>query len=254
LDWESKVRTSIFSMAGAMLAMLLVSSQIVYAVNETQNILINEELQIPGAVLPPGKYALSVVEHFYDRAIVKISRVGGSERYLVLAAPNTVKENSAGGLVFFRQSGDTKAALKAWGALEFVYPNAQALKIIEESGQTALALDPATDRLPVKMSRDDMKAVTLWLLAPKQVTSGNRRMGVTAVKYASASDSSATTSVARPPAVPAPMQVASASVQHPGNKLPKTASSNYAYLLYGAILFSLGAGIRTLRVRRGMAL
>jgi hypothetical protein len=65
-----------------MLAMLLVSSQIVYAVNETQNILINEELQIPGAVLPAGKYALSVAEHFYNRAIVKISRVGGSERYL----------------------------------------------------------------------------------------------------------------------------------------------------------------------------
>jgi hypothetical protein len=139
-----------------MLAMVLASSQIVYAVNETQNILINEELQIPGAVLPAGKYALSVAEHFYDRAIVKISRVGGSERYLVLAAPNAGKQDSAGGLVFFRQSGDTKGALKAWGGLEFVYPKAQAVKI--------------------------------------------------------------------------------------------------TYLLYGAILFSLGAGIRTLRVRQGMAL
>jgi hypothetical protein len=237
-----------------MLAMLLISSQIVYAVNETQNILINEELQIPGAVLPPGKYALSVSEHLYDRAIVKISRVGGSERYFVLAAPNAGKQDSAGGLVFFRQSGDTKAALKAWGGLEFVYPKAQAVKIIEESGQTVLALDPAADQLPVKMSREDMKVVRLWLLAPKQVTSGNRGMGVTAVKYASASDSSATVSVVKPAAVPAPTQTASASVQHSRKKLPKTASSNYTYLLYGTVLFSLGAGIRTLRVRQGMAL
>jgi hypothetical protein len=135
-----------------------------------------------------------------------------------------------------------------------VYPKAQAVKITEESGQTVLAVDPAADKLPVKMNREDMKAVTLWLLAPKQITSGNRGVGVTAVKYASASDSSATASVARPPAVRVPMQVASASVQHPRQKLPKTASSNYTYLLYGAILFSLGAGIRTLRVRQGMAL
>jgi hypothetical protein len=244
--------TSIFSTGAAIPVTLFILSQIVYAGNETQNILINEELQVPGAVLVPGKYTLSAADHLYDRTIVQVSRVGHNERYFMLAVPAT-KVDNGGGLTFFRQNEDGKAALKAWGALEFVYPKAQAIKISGESGETVLAVDPEADKLPVKMSRDHMRVVTLWSVSPKQLTSDKRGMGVSVVKYASASDSSATAGVPTVPAV-VPVQNARASSHQTAKKLPKTASNNYAYLLYGVILFGLGAGLRGLRVRQGMSL
>jgi hypothetical protein len=247
------VRISTVSIASLLAALILIPSKIVYAGNETQNILINEDLQIPGAVLTPGKYALSVADQLYDRAIVRIERVGRKERYLVLAVPSAgAKSDKSGALVFFRRSFDGKAALRRWGGLEFVYPKAEAVKITGDSGQTVLAMDPASEKLPGRLSQEDMKIVTLWAVSPMQVTAENRGVGVRVAKYASASDSSATVSVPLV-ASAAPEQV-SAHGRHVVKKLPKTASNNFAYLLYGAILVSLASVVRGFRMRQGMEL
>ena len=244
------MRKSIGSIASLCAAFLFIPSQIVYAGNETQNILINEDLQIPGAVLPPGKYVVSVANQLYDRSIVQISRIGRNERYLVLAVPVAdAKSDQPGVLSFFRQSFDDKAALRRWGGLEFVYPKAEAVKITADSGQSVLASDPAFDKLPVHLSQADMKIVTLWAIAPLQVTAENRGVGVSATKYASVSDSSATVGVSHTTAA-AP--VAGAPHHQAIKKLPKTASNNYAYLLYGVILLSIAGGLRGFRGRQGM--
>jgi hypothetical protein len=170
----------------------------------------------------------------------------------VLAVPSgDAKDERDGGLVFFRRGFDEKAALKGWGGLEFVYAKADAEKLIQQSGQTVMAADPAADKLPVKMGHDDMKAVTLWALSPKQVTADNHGVGLTAVKYASAGDSSAT--AALPVATPVVSDKAKAGHALP-KKLPKTASNNYLYLLCGTVLFGLGGCIRTLRARQGSIL
>ena len=202
------------------------------------------------SVLTPGKYAVSVADQLYDRSIVQISRVGRNERYLVLAVPIAVaKSDLPGTLWFFRQHFDSKPALRRWGGLEFVYPKAEAVKITADSGQTVLASDPAFDKLPGHLSQDDMKIVTLWAVAPLQVTAENRGVGVTATKYASVSDSSAT--VSTPPAASA--APAASGRDHPAiKKLPKTASNNYAYLLCGLILLSVAGGLRGFRMRQGM--
>ncbi len=78
--------------------------------------------------------------------------------------------------------------------LEFVYPKLEAAKISRESGESVLAADPESDKLPVNLSADDTKVVTLWLLSPKRVTADHRGEGLTAEKYESGNDS----------AVPAP--------------------------------------------------
>jgi hypothetical protein len=246
------VRISIGSRASLLVAFTLMCSQIIYAGNERQNILINEDLQIPGVVLAPGKYALSVADQLYDRSIVQISRLGRNESYLVLAVPSAgAKSDKSGGLAFFRRSFDGKSALRRWGGLEFVYPKAEAVKITGDSGQTVLAVDPASDKLTGHLSPADMKIVTLWAVSPIQVTAENRGVGVTAAKYASANDSSATLSIPLT-ASSAPVQVDNVRGHRVIKKLPKTASSNYSYLLYGVILLSAAAGMRSFRVRQGI--
>jgi LPXTG-motif cell wall-anchored protein len=248
------VKIFIGSIAGLFAAFLCIPSQLAYAGNETQNILINEDLQIPGAVLAPGKYVLSVADQLYDRMIVQITRQGRNERYLVLAVPSAAANNNKSGeLVFFRRSSDGRAALRRWGGLEFVYPKPEAVKITADSGQNALAIDPVSDKLPAHLSQEDMKIVTLWAVSPIKVTAENRGVGVTAAKYASATDSSATMSSPLTRAA-APVQVSNVHGRRVVKKLPKTASNNYAYLLYGAVLLSVAGGIRGYRIRPGMAL
>lgn len=236
--------TSKHSISAALLAVLFLSSGVGSAATTAQNILINEDLQVPGVVLKPGKYGLAVEDRLYDRVIIKMWSEKSKESYFFLAVPNAeLKDERVGGLIFYRENGGTTPALRGWKGLELVYPKADAIKITGDSGEAVLASDPASDKLPSRMSRSDMKVVTLWSLAPKELTSDKRGMGVKAAKYASALDSSATVSA---PALAA-KKVERASTSAPAVKrLPKTASNNYSFVLWGTILLGLSASLRRL--------
>lgn len=186
-----------------------------------QQIKIDQAMQIPGTVLPPGTYTISLEDRLHGRAIVRIENgAGGGQHELLLSVPSLqIGGTGSGGLIFF-QSGDGRQILRGWECpgcakpLELVYSKDEAVKITAETGQPVLAADPAYDKLPADLSPDDMKVVTLWLLSPERV-SQNRGVGLKAVKYAAP---------AGMPAVPT------------RSNLPQTASDTYAWGAAGMAL------------------
>ncbi|MGI9070533.1 MAG: hypothetical protein ACR2JB_04200 [Bryobacteraceae bacterium] len=214
--------------------------------NAAQKISIDKQLQIPGAVLEPGDYTFSQEDMMRDRAIVRIENAGRDSHYLVLSVLNeNLPNKSQNGLILFNSNDDKKHVLKGWAclgcaaALEFVYPKLEAVKITENSGESVLAVDPKSDKLPVKLSADDMKIVTLWLLSPKRITADNRGEGVHAAKYEAARRVSEAASAPR-----------SLSQDQP-SRLPKTASNTFSLALCGLLAIAAAAGLRMRRIRRG---
>jgi LPXTG-motif cell wall-anchored protein len=165
---------------------------------EPQNIVIERAMQIPGAILTPGQYTLSVEDRMKGRAIVRIdsTAANGEHHFLLLTVPNSKIETNAGGqIILFPSSDGEKQILRAWScpgcdvALEIVYPKLEAVQIVANTGQSVMAADPVYDKLPVNLSADDMKVVTLWLLSPERI-SNQRGVGLQAVKYTSDATSS----------------------------------------------------------------
>jgi LPXTG-motif cell wall-anchored protein len=159
--------------------------------NVSQNVTLDEKLQIPGASLKPGEYTFSVEDRLQDRAIVRITSQDQSKHFLVLTVPNgQMGQPGSDALVLFTNASGRNRALRGWACpacspgLEFVYPKAEAAKLTDETGEAVLAVDPTYDKLPGNLSADDMKVVTLWLLSPERVTAGNKGKGVKAEKYA----------------------------------------------------------------------
>jgi len=198
---------------------------------DSQQIVIDHALRIPGETLQPGKYTLSLEDRLRGRAIVRIANEANGQHTFLLSVPSLkITSNESPGLIFFTDQ-DSQQILRGWlcpscsKPLELVYGKEEAVKISGETGQSVLAADPAYDKLPANLSPDDMKVVTLWLLSPERVSNG-RGVGLKAAKYVA------------PPGMPAvPTR----------NQLPQTASSAYSFMTAG---FAWLAGFGMLRVRR----
>lgn len=267
------------------LSLLVSPGALLRAAENGQTVNVTDKLQIPGATLKSGTYTFSVEDRLADRSIVRITSQSGDQHYLLLTVPNRkLSADSSSQLSYFTTKEDKKNALRAWkcpdcsSPLEFVYPKLEAVKITDESTQPVLAVDPTYDKLPANLSADDMKVVTLWLLAPERITADNVGKGVKAAKYlgesntnnaetASASAPTApetptvpeTPTAAATPApavssVPAPgvTEVASNSMPHVPHRqhLPKTGSDTGLLLLCGLAALT-GAGLLHMRRTRG---
>ncbi len=169
---------------------------------DAQDVKLSGPTEIPGSDLQAGDYTFSVEDRLPDRAIVRINRSDKDEHYLVLAVPSsTIKSKSSDGVVFYTTSEAGAKAIRGWkcascsSALEFVYPKLEAVKLTGSSAQPVLAVDPTSDKLPENLSADDMKVVTLWLLAPKTITADHHGEGVDAKKYVAAENVQPTATV-----------------------------------------------------------
>ncbi len=204
------------------------------ATTDSQTITIDRTLQIPGEILQPGSYTISLEDRLRDRAIVRIdSRDKGHHTFLLTVPSLKVGDGSESNLIFFANQGEQQT-LRGWRCpsctkpLEFVYGKEEAVKITADTGQSVLAADPAYDKLPADLSPDDMKVVTLWLLSPERV-SGNRGVGLKAAKYVPPQGM---------PAVPT------------RNRLPQTATKMYETAAMGCALLFAFAALRIRRLRR----
>ncbi len=219
--------------------------------NAEQNVTLEHQLQIPGAVLNPGSYTFSIEDTMQDRTVVRIDTVNKSTHYLVLAVPNGKLVGSAqDGLILFTARDEKTQALKGWmcpdctSPLEFVYPKMEALKITDDSGESVLAVDPESEKLPSNLSADDMKVVTLWLLSPKRITAGDQQKSLTAEKYQAPNSASAPSSAAKTPTTPAASEPVSAR-----GRLPQTAGNTFSFALWGLLAIVIALGLRLTRVR-----
>lgn len=191
---------------------------------DSQDVSFDKPVQIPEAVLQPGKYSIRLEDRMADRAIVRITEPSGTEHYL-LTVPSKSLKAAGKGLIFFPDSNGAEA-LNGWECsgckrpLEFVYPKDEAVKLTASTGKPILAYDPSYDKLPANLSPADRKVVTLWLLAPKTVTPQGTGEGLTAAKYS------------------APRAMASAEPLP--KTMPKTASLAFLELLAGIVSFIAG--------------
>jgi LPXTG-motif cell wall-anchored protein len=208
----------------------LVSNAPVFAATNTQTITLTRDLQIPGETLKPGAYTLAVEDRMQDRAIVRLSSVGGGPHYLLLGVPNSeLNDRGEKGIILFGAADPSKRILQGWlcpkcsSALELVYPKLEAVQITKDTGESALAVDPVSDKLPVNLSPDDMKVVTLWLLSPERIVAGHRGEGLKAAKYSPAASL--------------------ADSRH----LPHTASNAYWFALFGMLSLALSLVVRSSR-------
>jgi LPXTG-motif cell wall-anchored protein len=194
---------------------------------DTQNVSFDKPVQIPEAVLQPGKYKIQLEDHLADRAIVRITEPSGTDHYL-LTVPSKKLSASSKGLIFFAAPTDTEV-LHGWECagckrpLEFVYPKDEAVKLTASTGKPILAYDSSYDKLPDNLSAEDRKVVTLWLLSPKTVTAEGKGEGLTAAKFSS------------------PRLTASAEALP--KKLPKTSSNGFSEVALGLVSLLLAAAL-----------
>jgi hypothetical protein len=256
----------------------------VWAADPSQQITTNAKVKIPGSDLNPGTYTFAVEDRLNDRAIVRITSQDGNKHFLVLTVPNPKLQTTPGSeLIYFFSDKGGDQVLHGWNCpgctepLEFVYPKAEAAKITDRTAESVLAVDPTYDKLPVHLSEDDMKVVTLWLLSPERITAAHKGSGVAAEKYAEVlanrqnpgsqanAPSSTLAQTSAPAAQPGPnpapvqdpVQMASAatttspsaeSSRQRRRALPHTASNTFLYAFIG-LVFVLSASVLRLARR-----
>ncbi len=250
-------------------AVLLTMSPIVLHAAEGDQVTLATDTAIPGSTLPAGSYTFQVEDRLSDRAIVKVLAADGTQKAILLAAPNSsMKKQGSNSLVVVREDNGTSAAQgyicgTCSEALEFVYPKADAVALATKTKQPFLAMDPESDKIShsgADLTSDDMKVVTLWLLTPTRVAPGSEEVKIGAAHYAAPPTSvaaattapAATSTVAAtttPSADPAP--AAPARVHH--KRLPSTASNEPLWALLGTsslLLALLCRLVVTLQTRR----
>jgi LPXTG-motif cell wall-anchored protein len=208
---------------------ILLSAAIVLPVAATetsQYIAIDSKLQVPGGMLEPGTYTLTIEKHLEDRMLVRIANGNKDSDHILLAVPN--RELNAGtdagkGIVLFNSSENKQAQiLRGWlcpsctQGLEFVYPTAVARAITLHTAQPSLAA-----------SGGDLKSTSIWKISARYLAKSHKVSGIKAVLLINSTKS------ARAPVIVAGLK-----------QLPKTATNTYALALWGLVLLVSAAAFR----------
>src|SRR5580658_3391847 len=107
------------------------------------DVTISEPVQVPGAVLQPGKYMFILLNSSSDRHIIEIKSEDGSKLYSMsfATAARRVVPTSDVVLTFYEMPEGSPPAVRQWywpgdyDGQEFLYSHQDALKISSGSGQ-----------------------------------------------------------------------------------------------------------------------
>ncbi len=133
---------------------------------------------VPGKTLPPGSYSIRVLDHLSDRYILQVDGAEERTHTLFIGIPSKTLSAGKTGEVDWKTPSAGATYLRGWKfpglpALEFVYPKNDAVAVAKANGATVPAVDPESDNITsVKLSEDEQKIVTLWLLSPTPVGPG----------------------------------------------------------------------------------
>ena len=126
---------------------------------KTTKIKVNEPVLIPGKVLAPGNYILSVLNSANERDIVEIRNADTDKPVALIIALNNFRERPTGttDLEYWEMPAGDPPALRAWfypddqWGVEFAYPTKMAQQIAAHTQQPVPHYDAA------KNSKLDMK-------------------------------------------------------------------------------------------------
>lgn len=229
--------------------------------------------RVPGEVLKPGPYTIHVVDRLEDRIVVEVDGAKGKDHELFLAVP---AQNAAGspGPIAWDKGVDGAGALRGFrfadGALEFVYPKETAVALAKANGAPVVAVDPDSEGKPKvdKMSADERRIVSLWLLSITQTGPSDATPAVLAKHYQPTDAQQGVEARSTPPRATTPPSNETASVSAPTpppiraayraprqkpvvSELPHTASGLPLIGLAGLVSFFTGC---CLMMRRRLSL
>jgi hypothetical protein len=192
---------------------------------------ITEPLEVPGAVLQPGKYVFKLVESSNDRHIVIIKNQRENHTYAtIFAVPNyKVRRTGKTVLSFWETPAGQPKALRAWFypgdnyGQEFLYPKTRVTQINQVASQQVPEA-PADIQPPAE---------------PEPTVAENTPPPAPAEVAAAPAPAPAPAPVA---AAPAPVTLAENTP--PPAEIPHTASDVPLFAMFGFGLIALAAGVR----------
>jgi len=121
----------------------------------------SQPVEIPGQVLPAGKYTIELYESFSYRHIVRIFNADRSKIFAtILAIPNyRLTPTNETTMTFGERPANAPQALKAWFypgdnfGQEFVYPKARAVQLAQETHETIAAVQ--TEPAPIEQLKTE---------------------------------------------------------------------------------------------------
>lgn len=199
------------------------------AMETPQNIAIDSKLQIPGGLIDPGTYTLSIEKRLTDRLLIRIASGNTSKSHILLAIPSsklTSPADSGKGIVLFNSSDhDRVQTLRGWlcptcrQGLEFVYPKAEAKKITLDTAQSSLGSELG-----------ELESTPIWGLSAKHVSRSHRGTDIEAVLLVRG---------IRPPS--------SSRLKAAVKQLPRTATNSASLAVWGLLLLASALFLHTFR-------
>ncbi len=192
----------------------------------------SQPVEIPGMVLPAGKYVFKLADTLSDRDIVQVYNGNMTHIYTTLIAIPDYRLEPTGKTVvtFEERKAGTPEALRAWFypgmnyGVEFVYPKVRVTEIAQATQQQVMS------------TATPPKAAELRAVPVKAVQPSGKEVPVAAVHKAPP-----------PPPAPAPVQTAMAAPK----ELPKTGSETPLIGLVG--LAALGGALGLWKVSKSFA-
>lgn len=178
-------------------------------------------LEIPGQVLPAGKYVFQIVDTVGSRNIVRITNADETQAVAMLIAIPDYRLQATGEpvLEFHERPAGSPPAIRAWffprekAGLEFVYPKTKAVELAEVSNQVVPAeLQPADNSVKA------LERVVILAITPK----GEEK----------------------------PLQAAIETTPEVAQTLPRTASTLPLIALLGGLFTTMGVGLKQLSKQR----
>lgn len=201
---------------------------------------ITEPLEVPGAILQPGKYVFKLVESSNDRHIVYIKNERGNHTYAtIFAVPNyRVRRTGKTVLSFWETPAGQPKALRAWFypgdnfGQEFMYPKTRVTEIDQVASQKVPEA-PADIQPPAE---------------PEPTVAENTPPPEPA-EVAPAPAPEPVAAAPAPEPAPAPVTVAENTPPPAPAELPHTASDLPLFALFGFGAIVLAAGVRVFTKR-----
>jgi len=152
---------------------------------------IGSKTDVPGKTLPPGQYAIIIVDQYSDRVLVRVQNETTKDHVIFLAVPqSSLGEGSARGPVEWKNGPGKAPALRGFAfspveGVEFVYPKSEAVQIATRNSAQVIAVDPDSENRPpvANMSKDDIQMVSLWALSLAPVGPKDKGPAIAAKKY-----------------------------------------------------------------------
>jgi hypothetical protein len=135
--------------------------------NKRTIITVNEPFEIPGMVLPAGKYVLKLMNLMGDRNVVQIFNEQESHVYATILAVPSYRMDPTGKteITFWERAENAPPAIRTWFypgdqyGEEFVYHKPKALEIAKRVNQPVLAMPAATGPNLAELKKAPLVAV-----------------------------------------------------------------------------------------------